>query len=142
MIRACAAIVMCVVAIGAWAASDRAEPVSPLEPGPHDSVKVALGRRLFHVARLSRGEIFACATCHRLDAAGDDGQARSAGADGRPLDVNTPSVFNAASNFRLNWRGDFRSIEAQNEAVLLNARVMNTTWDELIPKLRADRDYV
>jgi cytochrome c peroxidase len=142
MIRTCAAIVMCIVAIGAWAASDRSEPVAPLEPGTPDSAKVALGRRLFHDARLSRGETFACVTCHRLDVAGDDGEARSIGADGRPLEVNTPTVFNAALNFRLNWRGDFRSIEEQNEAVLLNPRIMNTTWTELIAKLRADWDYL
>src|SRR5262245_30963715 len=138
----CVASIMCVIAIGAWAASDHGEPVAPIEPRTHDDAKVALGRRLFNDARLSHQGTFACGTCHRLEAGGDDGAARSAGADGRPLDVNTPTVFNAAMNFRLNWRGEFRSIEEQNEAVLLNARIMNTSWDELTARLRADRDYV
>jgi cytochrome c peroxidase len=50
-------------------------------------------------------------------------------------------VFNAALSFRLNWRGNFRSLEAQIEAVLLDPDLMNTTWDELLAKLRADAAY-
>ena len=32
-------------------------------------------------------------------------------AEGRPLALNTPTVFNASLNFRLNWEGNFRSLE-------------------------------
>ena len=46
-----------------------------------------------------------------------------------------------ALSFRLNWRGNFRTLEEQNEAVLLDPRLMNTTWEELLPKLRADEAY-
>jgi cytochrome c peroxidase len=46
-----------------------------------------------------------------------------------------------ALSFRLNWRGNFRTLEEQNEAVLLNPHLMNTTWEELLPKLRADEAY-
>jgi cytochrome c peroxidase len=91
--------------------------------------------------RLSHRNMLACASCHRLEAGGDDGEAHSPGIDGRPLDFNTPTIFNVAGNFRLNWRGNFRTLEEQNEAVLLNARIMNTSWDELLVKLRGDRDY-
>jgi cytochrome c peroxidase len=132
---------MCAVTIGALAESDRSEPVTPIDTVERNSAKVALGRKLFDDVRLSHDNRLACATCHRLDAGGDDGEVRSSGADGRLLDVNTPTVFNATINFRLNWRGDFRSVEEQNEAVLLNARIMNTTWAELLAKLRADGDY-
>src|SRR5262249_28923871 len=59
----------------------------------------------------------------------------------RPLDFNTPTIFNAAGNFRLNWRGNFRTLEQQNESVLLNPRIMNTTWEELLAKLSGDGDY-
>ena len=41
--------------------------------------KVRLGERLFHDVRLSRGNVFACATCHRLAEGGDDGLALSRG---------------------------------------------------------------
>ena len=63
------------------------------------------------------------------------------GADGELLNFNAPTIFNLALNFRLNWRGNFRTLEEQNEAVLLNPDLMNTTWEELLPKLRADEAY-
>jgi cytochrome c peroxidase len=44
-------------------------------------------------------------------------------------------------SFRLNCRGNFRTLEEQAEAVLLDPRLMNTTWEELLPKLRADEVY-
>lgn len=72
---------------------------------------------------------------------GDDGRARSTAADGGQLDFNAPTVFSAALNFRLTWRGNFRTVEEQNEAVLLDDRLMNTSWEELLPKLRSDSDY-
>src|SRR5690606_28431390 len=42
---------------------------------------------------------------------------------------------------RLNWRGNFRSLEEQIEAVLHDPDLMNTSWEELLPKLRADDAY-
>ena len=118
------------------------EPITPVPRAVGlDAGKVRLGETLFHDARLSRGDALACASCHRLDEGGDDNRARAPGADGELLDFNAPTVFNAALSFRLNWRGNFRTLEEQNEAVLLDPRLMNTTWEELLPKLRADADY-
>ena len=96
---------------------------------------------LFHDVRLSRGDALACASCHLLTDGGDDNRALSPGLDGELLNFNAPTVFNATLSFRLNWRGNFRTLEAQNEAVLLNPHLMNTTWEELLPKLRADEAY-
>jgi cytochrome c peroxidase len=120
-----------------------AEPISPV-PSPaaeSEPVKLELGERLFRDARLSRDGSRSCASCHDLERGGADRSGRSPGADGRPLDFNAPSVFNAALNFRLNWRGNFRSLEEQAEAVLLDRRLMGTTWDEALGRLRADPGY-
>jgi cytochrome c peroxidase len=118
------------------------EPITPL---PRDALldtdKVRLGEMLFHDARLSRNNVLACASCHVLTEGGDDNRTRSEGSDGALLDFNAPTVFNVALNFRLNWRGNFRTLEEQNEAVLRNPDLMNTTWEELLPKLRADETY-
>src|SRR5262249_4235654 len=84
----------------------------------------------------------ACVSCHQIEKGGDDNRSHALGADGRPLDFNSPTIFNAALNYRLGWRGHFRTLEQENEAGLLDRRVMNTTWDELLPKLRADPNYV
>ena len=119
-----------------------AEPIAPVPiVAPLDSAKVRLGERLFRDVRLSHDNNLACASCHRLDRGGDDNQVQSIGADGRPLDFNTPTVFNAALSFRLDWRGNFRTLEEQAEAVLLDSRVMGTSWAALISKLRADQAY-
>ena len=67
--------------------------------------------------------------------------ARSPGLDGELLNFNAPTVFNVALSFRLNWRGNFRTLEEQNEAVLLDPHLMNTNWEELLAKLRADEAY-
>ena len=118
------------------------EPIAPVPMATDlDPAKVRLGERLFRDLRLSHDNSIACTACHRLDRGGDDGQARSIGADGHPLDFNTPTVFNAALSFRLNWRGNFHTLEEQAEAVLLDPRVMATSWQELISKLAADPTY-
>jgi cytochrome c peroxidase len=128
---------------GALAAAVEGEPVTPLPPAEQvDTAKVTLGRRLFHDPQLSHSGAVACASCHPLDAGGVDGQVRPSGTDGRLLDFNVPTVFNVAINFRLNWRGDAETLEQQNERALLNVRVMNISWDELLGRLRADAGYV
>ena len=118
------------------------EPITPVPRGVSlDADKVRLGEMLFHDVRLSRGDVLACASCHLLAEGGDDNRARSPGSDGELLNFNAPTVFNVALSFRLNWRGNFRTLEEQNEAVLLDPHLMNTTWEELLPKLRADEAY-
>ena len=113
--------------------ADRADP----EAIDLDPAKVRLGERLFRDPRLSHDGRLACISCHKLDEGGDDGQAHSIGADGRPLDFNTPTVFNAGLSFRINWRGNFRTLEELAEAVLLAPRLMATSWEEL--QLEAER---
>jgi cytochrome c peroxidase len=138
----------CVVAlVCAGVAGLVAEPIDsePITPVPRlvglDPAKIELGRKMFHDARLSRDEKVSCAGCHHLDGGGADGRAHAMGADGRPLDFNATTVFNTGLNARLNWRGNFRTLEEQNEAVLLDPRLMNSTWPELLAKLRADKAY-
>jgi cytochrome c peroxidase len=118
------------------------EPITPIRMQGVDAARVGLGEKLFHDAALSGNGTFACASCHYLDRGGGDGRSQPLGADGRPLDFNAPTLFNVALNYRLNWRGNFRTLEAHNEAVLLDRRLMNTNWDQLLSKLRADPDYV
>ena len=146
-----AIILLCALAIGAGlflavggglAAPLADEPLTPIPAASgSDPAKLALGEHLFSDVRLSHDNKVACASCHQLDKAGDDGRARSIGSDGRLLEFNTTTIFNAALSFRLNWRGDFVSLEDQNEAVLLSETLMNTRWEELLPKLEADPRY-
>ncbi len=118
------------------------EPIAPVPTAVDlEPAKVRLGERLFRDVRLSRDGSLACTSCHRLDRGGEDGRSRSFAAYGQPLGFNVPTVFNAALSFRLNWRGNFRTLEAQAEAVLLDPRHMAASWDELIARLRVDHAY-
>jgi cytochrome c peroxidase len=119
------------------------EPISPIEPPTGlDPAKVRLGERLFGDVRVSHGDRVACVTCHHLDNGGADRCDFSPSPEaGGVLDYNTPTIFNAALNFRLNWSGQFRDLAEQNEFVILSPRLMNTNWTELIGKLRADSEY-
>jgi cytochrome c peroxidase len=118
------------------------EPIQPLSPPPAlNAERRDLGEKLFRDPRLSRNDAVACVSCHRLDQGGDDARPRAVGTNGAPLDFNSPTVFNVALNFRFNWRGNFRTLEEQAEAVLLDPRLMNTTWGDLLAKLRNDPGY-
>lgn len=131
---------LAVVAAAGGAVAD--EPITPLpETVAEDPARVRLGERLFQDVRLSKGDRIACAGCHDLARGGDDGRALPIGYDGRPLDYNTPTVFNVALNFRLNWRGNYRTLEEQIEALLRDPRLMAIGDEELVAKLRADSFY-
>jgi cytochrome c peroxidase len=137
---ALSASVLWVICAAAAYADD--EPITPIRMQGVDAARAELGDKLFHDVVLSGSGKVACASCHQLDRGGGDGRGRSIGADGRPLDFNAPTLFNVALNYRLNWRGNFRTLEEHNEAIMLDRRLMHTSWEELLPKLRADPDYV
>ncbi len=54
--------------------------------------------------------------------------------------LNTPTVFNAALNFRLNWEGDLRTLESHVDQTLRNPGRVGSSLDEALKKLRADQD--
>ena len=89
------------------------EPITAIPAPPAaDPLKVALGEQLFADKRLSHDGTLACLSCHDTRTNGT----RSAGRGAAPTvakTLRTLSVFDAALNFRLNWEGNFRTLEAQ-----------------------------
>jgi cytochrome c peroxidase len=61
---------------------------------------------------------------------------------GGSIALNTPTVFNASLNFRLNWEGNFRSLEDHAKQTLSNPAIMASSADEVVSKLRADPESV
>ena len=57
-------------------------------------------------------------------------------------DSNTPTVFNASLNFRLNWEGNFRSLEDHAKQTLSNPAIMASSAEEVVSKLRSDPESV
>lgn len=115
------------------------EPLLPIQASSDlNPAKVALGRQLFHDPRLSRDNSISCASCHDLSRGGVDGQVRSIGVSRRAGGINAPTVFNAALNFRQFWDGRSPTLEDQVAGPIHNPVEMDSSWSEVIAKLRQD----
>lgn len=118
------------------------EPLAILpDPPALDPKLVALGRRLFHDKRLSSDDTVACATCHDLAHGGVDGKSHSAGIKGQLGGVNAPTVYNSGLNFVQFWDGRAKDLEEQANGPVTNPLEMGTSWEKVLPKLRADNAY-
>jgi cytochrome c peroxidase len=114
------------------------EPITPIPPAPiQDPRQVALGDRLFHDPRLSHDHTVSCNSCHDMATNGAEPSGAKSRRGSEP-DLTTPTVFNAALSFRLNWEGDVRTLESHAEQTLRNPRRMGSSLDEVLNKLRAD----
>jgi cytochrome c peroxidase len=127
------------------ASASIAETVEPISPIPEsillDPGKVSLGGRLFDDPRLSGDNSVACATCHVLGKGGMDGLKRSIGIRGQTGEINAPTVFNSAFNFKQFWNGRAASLEDQIDGPVRHAREMASEWPATIAKLSLDAHY-
>ena len=104
------------------------EPITPIPPPPvHDPRQVGLGDRLFHDLRLSYENTRSCNSCHDTSTNGATAPGSTPGGG-----LNIPTVFNAASNFRLNWEGDIRTLEDQIEQNLGKPQIMGSSVEEAV----------
>ncbi len=149
-----AAVLSCFVAAivipSVWAGTDEPSaetidangPISPIGTQPAlDPRRIVLGEALFRDKLLSSKQMLSCTSCHSLATGGTVRSKRTIGYNGRLHRFNAPSIFNVGLNYRLGWRGDFTSLEEQNEAVLLDKNLMAITWPDLIARLEANPDY-
>jgi cytochrome c peroxidase len=119
------------------------EPITPIPAAPaQDPRRVALGEQLFRDPRLSHDNARSCLSCHDTRTNGASSNAHDLTPQGQPLALNTPTVFNSALNFRLNWEGNVRSLERQVEETLRKSATMASSADEVVSKLGADREVV
>lgn len=125
--------------------SEAAPLEGPLQPLPKppvvDDRRVELGRRLFNEPRMSANGSISCASCHKLDHAGADDKSLSLGVDGKPVEVNTPSVFNASLNFRQFWDGRAETLEDQAHTVVQSPTEMGGNWSTVVQRIAADPSY-
>jgi cytochrome c peroxidase len=118
----------------------------PIQPIPNaialDLHKVALGEQLFQDARLSQTNQISCLSCHSFSLGGADRRSHSVGINGASTLVNTPTVFNARFNFRLNWDGKFENLSDHLDALMTNPKTMGIEWAESIQSLQRVPGYV
>lgn len=118
------------------------EPLKPLPAAPAlDPKRVQLGQRLFNDPRLSVNNTLSCASCHRLDKGGADDKPFSLGFDGKPVDVNTPTVFNASLNFHQFWDGRVDTLEEQVHIVVTSPVEMGSDWKTVVKRIADDPSY-
>ena len=92
------------------------EPIRPVpDPPAQDPGLVALGKQLFQDQRLSANNTMSCLSCHDTATNGATSQRFDPMPEGGFAIRNTPTVFNAALNFRLDWTGDARTLQDQAE---------------------------
>lgn len=138
------AIVFCFLLSGNAALSEApdAEPIQPLPPAPAlDPKQVELGRKLFSDSRLSKNNSISCVSCHDLSNGGADHKPKSVGIGGAVAEVNTPTVLNAALNFRQFWDGRAANLEDQIDGPVNNPKEMGSSWAEVVAKLKDDLEY-
>ena len=107
-----------------------------------DEQKIKLGQRLFSDTRLSSDNTISCASCHDLKEGGDDGLQHSIGIKGEKGDINAPTIFNTAYNFRLFWDGRVNSLEEQVSGPVHHPKEMGSSWEEILGKLEKDQALV
>jgi cytochrome c peroxidase len=116
------------------------EPITPIPAAPvQDPRQEALGDRLFHDPRLSHDNTLSCSSCHDISTNGASAGRPKSRIDAGP-ELNIPTVFNAALNWRLNWEGNLRTLESQVEQALRKPDRMASSPDEALKKLRVDPD--
>lgn len=107
-------------------------------PRPQVPLRVSLGERLFFDTRLSADKTIACATCHRFDRGGADGQPVSTGIGGAHGPINAPTVFNSAYAFAQFWDGRAATLEEQAAGPVHNPLEMGSSWRVVLERLNAD----
>src|SRR4030095_12484165 len=111
------------------------EPITPIPAlPPPDPRRLVLGERLFSDPRLSHDDTRSCSSCHDIRTNGASGNAHDLTPAGRSFPLNTPTVFNASINFRLNWEGNFRSLEDHAKHTLSNPAIMASNAEEVVSK--------
>ncbi|MDQ0392139.1 cytochrome-c peroxidase [Labrys monachus] len=117
------------------------EPITPIpSPPAADPRKLALGESLFADRRLSHDGRLACSSCHDIRTNGALSRVSGTANAGAKMAFDTPTVFNAALSFRLNWEGNQRSLQSQAEASLKDPGGMAAGMDEVLDRLKAASD--
>ena len=143
MLMVVVAAVAASMALAGQASAQVNEPIKPIQLEMKlDQRKVSLGEKLFFDKRVSEDGSIACFACHGYNTGGADRAPLSRGIGGQQGAVNAPSIFNLAFNSRFSWDGRNESLEDQILKLMVNPKVMGTTWEKLSARLNAQPDYV
>ncbi|MGZ8901130.1 MAG: MbnP family protein [Limisphaerales bacterium] len=120
------------------AISERLPKVKLPPDNPLTVEGVALGRELFHDARLSKGNVQSCASCHDVRKSFSDGKRFSTGSSGVSGRRNAMPLVNLAWADGFFWDGRSKSLREQVLMPIQDAHEMNESLGAVEAKLAAD----
>ncbi len=103
--------------------------------------RIALGKRLFNDIRFSKDGKMSCASCHQSSKAFTDGQTKSIGNDGKPLQRNSPTLTYAAFQRTFFFDGTASGLENQIVKVANNQKEFHVNLDQLDEVIQSDSLY-
>jgi len=117
-------------------------PIIPID-NPLTEEGVALGKQLFFDPILSGDGSQSCASCHQPELAFSDDSPTSQGVSGNFGRRNSMPLFNLAWNYneRFAWDGKELSLERQALEPIENPNEMDSNWEDVLERLRADANY-
>ena len=115
--------------------------VSFPEDNPLTPAGVALGKRLFHEARLSATNTQNCAWCHREQEGFTDPQRFSTGVRGQQGARNSMPLLNLAWKPAFFWDGRAPSLREQALKPIQDHLEMDETLERVVQKLQQDATY-
>ncbi|MCK5110958.1 MAG: cytochrome-c peroxidase [Arcobacteraceae bacterium] len=119
------------------------ELITPIPLNPDFNYKKALlGKKLFFDKKLSHDNTISCASCHFIEDGGDDNLPVSFGIDGKTGTRNSPTVLNARYNATQFWDGSAKNLADQAKGPIHNPVEMGSNFEEVILKLKKEKDYV
>ena len=120
-----------------------ARAVLPLVPPTGlDPARVELGRSMYHDTRLSGDDTISCASCHDLARGGTDQARYSVGVGGQLGGINSPTTFNSGFLLAQFWDGRAANLAEQADGPPNNPIEMASNWEQILGKLRRDRELV
>lgn len=108
---------------------------------PITDAKIALGEKLFFEPRLSQSRNMACVSCHIPEKAYADGLVFNTDNAGKPLDRNTPTLFNTIYQQNFFWDGRSPTLADQISNVFTNDREFNTVVHQFSDDILQDSLY-
>jgi cytochrome c peroxidase len=112
------------------------------ESNPFSEAKAALGRKLFFDAILSQDRTISCATCHDPKLGFTDGKPLATGVGGHTGTRRTPRLINRGYGKTFFWDGRAATLEEQVLQPIENPVEMGSRMEEVVARLKADREYV
>lgn len=116
--------------------------IPDVDAGSLNAEKLQLGLELFNERRLSKDGSVACSSCHIGMMGGADRRPLPFGIGGAQGTLNTPTVFNAALNFRQFWDGRALTLREQALGPIENPAEFGHDIEGVVAVVRSIPDYV